>query len=53
MKLASDPDRREAMGGNGRQYVLRYFSRRDSAKTYLDVLQELLGTSARRATAAA
>jgi glycosyltransferase involved in cell wall biosynthesis len=53
MKLASDPDLCESMGRNGRQHVLRYFSRRDSAKTYLDVLQGLLGTGARRAAAAA
>lgn len=53
MRLAADPDLRESMGRNGRQHVLRYFSRRDSAKTYLDVLQDLLGTDARRAAAAA
>ena len=53
MRLASDPALRESMGRNGRQHILRYFSRRDSAKTYLDVLQDLLGTDPRRAAAAA
>jgi len=53
MKLVANPDLCESMGRNGRQHVLRYFSRRDSAKIYLDVLQDLFGTNARRATAAA
>ena len=53
IRLASDPALRESMGRNGRQHILRYFSRRDSAKTYLDVLQDLLGTDPRRAAAAA
>ena len=53
MRLASDPALRESMGRNGRQHILRYFSRRDSARTYLDVLQDLLGTDPRRAAAAA
>ncbi len=53
VRLASDPDLCESMGRNGRQHVLRYFSRRDSAKVYLEVLQDLLGTDARPATAAA
>ncbi|HSY63425.1 MAG TPA: glycosyltransferase family 4 protein [Terriglobales bacterium] len=53
MRLASDPALRESMGRNGRQHILRYFSRRESARTYLDVLQDLLGTDPRRAAAAA
>jgi glycosyltransferase involved in cell wall biosynthesis len=53
MRLAADPDLRESMGRNGRQHVLHYFSRRDSAKIYLDVLEDLLGTDARRTAVAA
>ena len=53
MRLAADPELRESMGRNGRQHVLRYFSRRDSAKTYVDVFQDLLGTDAQRAAAVA
>jgi colanic acid biosynthesis glycosyl transferase WcaI len=53
MRLAADPELRESMGRNGRQHVLRHFSRRDSAKLYLDVLEDMLGTDARRAAVAA
>jgi colanic acid biosynthesis glycosyl transferase WcaI len=53
MRLAADPALRESMGRNGRQHILRYFSRRNSARTYLDVLQDLLGADPRRAAAAA
>lgn len=52
MKLATDPVLGETMGRNGRQHVLRYFSRRDSAKLYLELLQDLSGTSEGRAAAA-
>ena len=53
MKLAADSSLCESMGRNGRQHILRYFSRRDSAKIYVELLQDLLGTSEGRATAAA
>jgi len=52
MRLAADPVLGETMGRNGRQHVLRYFSRRDSAKLYLELLQDLSGTSEGRAAAA-
>ena len=48
MRLAADPALRESLGRNGRQHICHYFSRQDTAKLYLDVLQDLLGTSARR-----
>ena len=53
MRLAADPALRESLGRNGRQHVCHYFSRQDTAKLYLDVLQDLLGRAERRATAAA
>jgi glycosyltransferase involved in cell wall biosynthesis len=51
--LAADPALRESLGRNGRQHVFHYFSRQDTAKLYLDVLQDLLGRAERRAAAAA
>jgi colanic acid biosynthesis glycosyl transferase WcaI len=53
MRLAADPALRESLGRNGRQHVSHYFSRQDTAKLYLDVLQDLLGRGERSAAAAA
>jgi colanic acid biosynthesis glycosyl transferase WcaI len=53
IRLAANPALCEALGRNGRQHVLRYFSRPDTAKTYLEVLQDLLGKGECRAAAAA
>jgi colanic acid biosynthesis glycosyl transferase WcaI len=53
IRLAADPALRESLGRNGRQHVFHYFSRQDTAKLYLDVLQDLLGRAERRAAAAA
>jgi len=53
MRLAADPALRESLGRNGRQYILRYFSRQHTAEVYLDVLQDLLGKGQRSAAAAA
>jgi glycosyltransferase involved in cell wall biosynthesis len=52
LRLAADPALREFLGRNGRQHILRYFSRQDTAKVYLEVLQDLLGRGERRAAAA-
>ena len=52
LRLAADPALRESLGRNGRQHILRYFSRQDTAKVYLEVLQDLLGRGERQATAA-
>ncbi len=52
-RLAANPALRESLGRNGRQHILHYFSRQDTAKMYLDVLQDLLGQGERRAAAAA
>jgi colanic acid biosynthesis glycosyl transferase WcaI len=43
LRLAADPALRNSFGSNGRQHVLRYFSRQHTAEKYLDVLQDLLG----------
>jgi colanic acid biosynthesis glycosyl transferase WcaI len=45
MRLAADPALCESLGRNGRQHVIRYFSRQHTAKVYLDVLQDLLERS--------
>jgi len=53
MRLAANPALRESLGRNGRQHILHYFSRHDTAKVYLDVLQDLLARGEDGATAAA
>jgi glycosyltransferase involved in cell wall biosynthesis len=53
MRLAADPALRESLGRNGRQHVLQYFSRQNTAKLYLDVLQDLLGEDRRCVAAVA
>jgi glycosyltransferase involved in cell wall biosynthesis len=53
MRLASDPTLRDFLGRNGRQHVLQHFSRQNTAKLYLDVLQDLLGEGQPCATAVA
>jgi colanic acid biosynthesis glycosyl transferase WcaI len=53
-QLAANPDVGHALGQRGREYILRNLSRRQTADTYLRVLEELLGsTQARKAEAAA
>lgn len=53
-ELAAKPELRERLGQKGREYVLRHFSRRLTAETYVGVLEDLLGIShARKAVAAA
>jgi len=53
VRLAANPALRETLGYNGRQHILRYFSRQNTAKLYLNLLQDLLGKHERRAAAAA
>jgi colanic acid biosynthesis glycosyl transferase WcaI len=53
VRLAGDPVLRESLGRNGRQHVLRYFSRQHTARIYLEVLQDLLARGQPCATAAA
>ena len=40
-RLAADSALRKSLGSNGRQYVLKHFSRRQTAVTYLDVLRKI------------
>jgi colanic acid biosynthesis glycosyl transferase WcaI len=51
-RLAQDAQLREALGRNGRRYVVQHFSRSRTAQTYLDVLNNLLGTERASAVAA-
>jgi glycosyltransferase involved in cell wall biosynthesis len=53
MQLAADPGLRESLGRNGRHYVLHHFSREQTARVYLDVLQDLLARDQRWRAAAA
>jgi putative colanic acid biosynthesis glycosyltransferase WcaI len=53
MLLAADPVLRESLGRNGRQHVLQYFSRQQTARIYLDLLQDLLERDQGCATVAA
>jgi colanic acid biosynthesis glycosyl transferase WcaI len=53
LRLAADPALREALGRNGRQYALQYFSRQHTAKVYLDILQDLLAEGQHCAATAA
>ena len=53
LRLAADPALGESLGRNGRQHVIQHYSRQNTAKLYLDVLQDLLGEGQRCTTAAA
>jgi glycosyltransferase involved in cell wall biosynthesis len=44
-QLASRPELRQVLGQNGREYILRRFSRRTTAEAYIHVLKGLLGIS--------
>ena len=53
-QLAANPELRQALGQNGREFILRRFSRRTTAETYIHVLEGVLGIpQARNAIAAA
>jgi glycosyltransferase involved in cell wall biosynthesis len=41
MRLAGDGALRKSLGNNGRKYILKHFSRQQTATTYLDVLQKI------------
>jgi colanic acid biosynthesis glycosyl transferase WcaI len=52
-RLAANASLCDLLGRNGRQYVLKHFSRQEKAAAYVRVLEELLGGTARwQATAA-
>jgi glycosyltransferase involved in cell wall biosynthesis len=51
-RLATDAGLCESLGRNGRRHILENFSRRQTAKTYIDVLDDLInGERSRRAAA--
>jgi glycosyltransferase involved in cell wall biosynthesis len=52
-ELAASPDRARIFGQNGREYIVRKFSRRQTAENYIAVLARLLGLPERRETQAA
>jgi glycosyltransferase involved in cell wall biosynthesis len=43
-QLYSDAKLRERLGRNGRNYVVRYLTREQTAKDYLEILQRVVGT---------
>jgi glycosyltransferase involved in cell wall biosynthesis len=51
-RLAADVGLRESLGRNGRRHILENFSRRQTAKTYIDVLDDLINGDRRRLAAA-
>lgn len=53
MQLATQPDLCQVLGQNGREYVLRRFSRRATAEGYIHVLEGLLSVSHSRSAIAA
>jgi glycosyltransferase involved in cell wall biosynthesis len=52
VRLAEDEQLRETLGRNGRRYILQHFSRRQTAKAYIDLLNALRGEEKGRAIAA-
>lgn len=53
LRLANSPALRDELGRNGRRHILEHFSRRKTATTYIDVLQEIIlsGQSSQSAAA--
>jgi glycosyltransferase involved in cell wall biosynthesis len=45
--LAGDPALCESLGRNGRRHILQHYSRRQTARVYLEVLEDLAGNSHR------
>ena len=44
-QLAADRELGHSLGQRGREHIIRYFSRRQTAENYIRVLEELLGTA--------
>jgi len=53
IRLAADAGLRESLSRNGRRHILQRFSRRHTARAYLDVLENLIGKDRRRRVLAA
>src|SRR5712692_1770754 len=52
-RLAAEAGLRESLSRNGRRHILQRFSRRHTARAYLDVLENLIGKDRRRRVLAA
>jgi glycosyltransferase involved in cell wall biosynthesis len=52
MRLASDASLRETLGRNGRRYIVEHFSRAQTARTYLHVLECVVQGERRQQAAA-
>jgi glycosyltransferase involved in cell wall biosynthesis len=52
-RLAANPSLREILGRNGRRHVVEHFSRQQTAKTYVAVLERILDRKDQRSRAAA
>ena len=52
-RLAANAGLREMLGSNGRRHVLQHFSRKHTARAYMDVLEALVDKDLRRRLAAA
>ncbi len=53
IRLAANSSLCNLLGRNGRQYILKHFSRQEKAAAYVRVLEELLGGPAKRQVTAA
>jgi glycosyltransferase involved in cell wall biosynthesis len=51
--LAANPELSRTLGQNGRDYIIRKFSRRQTAEKYIETLEDLLQLPERRKTEAA
>jgi glycosyltransferase involved in cell wall biosynthesis len=52
-QLLADPGLRETLGRNGRRHVLQHFSRKHTARAYMEVLEGLVDKDLRRRLVAA
>lgn len=51
-QLSSSAELREQLGRNGRRHIIQHFSRAETARAYISILEELLGNTGQQATAA-
>jgi colanic acid biosynthesis glycosyl transferase WcaI len=51
-QLSSSAELREQLGRNGRRHIIQHFSRAETARAYISILEELLGNTGQQAAAA-
>jgi colanic acid biosynthesis glycosyl transferase WcaI len=51
-QLSSSGELRELLGRNGRRHIIQHFSRSETARAYICILEELLGNTGQQAAAA-